>query len=402
MAVKLQGIRSLILVLLGLAVPVLAGAQRPAGGPFLVSLQAGERPADAHMAMNARGDFAVVWMAPGAQNGQGAVFVRRFAPGGAPVTGEIPIPSEGTSPIQETAVVVMDDGGFTVLLAEGLQIVARRYGPDGTFLGGRIVADRADIEFAVAARDNHGFVLAWSLRDGALPAGSALFVQAFGADGTPATPARRVSLVDVGLATHPAVAVGPDGGFVVAWEGSRPDPRGPSFGELYRPLAQRYDAAGNRLGGRIAVDVETAAFLVFPKVAVDAGGDFLVVWSRISGSGLPAGKEGIYARRFDADGAPLSGVWKLENGRNEPPLLAIDRTGNFVVGWQERQDIPVRLEDVFVQGFTADGNPLRPPLRVNRPDLAGFGPSLAGDANGNFVVVWSATPGLLAQRFRER
>ncbi|HEY3570082.1 MAG TPA: hypothetical protein VGP73_19275 [Thermoanaerobaculia bacterium] len=397
---RLQRIRGLILVLLGLAVPVLAGAQRPAGGPFPISLQAGERPADAHVAMNARGDFAVVWVAPGAQNGQGAVFVRRFAPGGAPVTGEIPIPSEGTSPIQETGVVMMDDGGFTVLLAEGLQIVARRYGPDGSFLSGRIVADRADIEFAAAARGGHGFILAWTLRDGALPIGSALFVQAFGADGTPATPARRVALVDVGLATHPAVAVGPDGGFVVAWEGSRADPRGPSFVDLYRPLAQRYDAAGNRLGGRIAVDAEIGAFLVFPRVAVDAAGDFLVVWSRISGAGLPARKEGIYARRFDADGAPLSGVRKLENGRNEPPLLAIDRAGSFVVGWQALQDIPVKLEDIFVQGFTADGDPLRPPLRVNRPDLAGFGPSLAGDANGNFVVVWSDLRSLLGQRFR--
>jgi hypothetical protein len=400
MSKKLQGIRGLIPVLLGLAVPVLSGAQRPVGGPFPINLQAGEEPSHTYVAMTARGDFAVVWMSRGTPNGLEEVVVRRFAAGGAPLTGEIPVPPVGTGPLLENAVVLMDDGGFVVLLAEEPRITARRYGPDGSFLGDRILVDNAYIDFAVAARDGHGFVLAWTLPNGALPTGSALFVQAFGADATPATPARRVALVDVGVAAHPAVAVGPDGGFVVAWESTRPNLRGPAVSGLYDLLAQRYDAGGNRLGGRIAVDEETTAFQAFPKVAVDAAGDFLLVWSRISESNPPARKEGIYARRFDAGGAPLSGVWKLENGRDAPLLLAIDRAGNFVVGWQEIQEFPPL--DVFVQGFTADGAPQRPPLRVNRPDLAGIHPSLAGDANGNFVVVWSDLKSLLAQRFRER
>ena len=81
----------------------------------------------------------------------------------------------------------------------------------------------------------------------------------------------------------PSVAALPDGSLVVAWESGVGD----------SVAAQRLEADGDKLGSQIVVATSGGQ----PDVAVAADGTFVVAW---------ASAAGVKARRFDANGAPLT------------------------------------------------------------------------------------------------
>src|SRR3954466_3060880 len=59
---------------------------------------------------------------------------------------------------------------------------------------------------------------------------------------------------------------------------------------------QRYDAAGNRIGGEVIANVNTPTFQFFPDVIGTDDGGFAAVWKDLSTSTLEY-------RRFDANGS---------------------------------------------------------------------------------------------------
>src|SRR5687767_3275143 len=68
--------------------------------------------------------------------------------------------------------------------------------------------------------------------------------------------------------------------------------------------------------------------------------------------------------------------------------VAVDSSGNFVVVWRSfGQD--GSSWGLFGQRYATSGAPLGPEFRVNTTTMGNqFGPSVASDASGNFVVVW--------------
>jgi hypothetical protein len=385
-------------ILLLFLLPALAAAQRPLGPPIPVNVpRAGlEGVGAAALAMNARGDFVVTWenVPVGGSGESRTVHARRFAADGTPATGDILIvkdPLDSQPP--GIAVTVMEDGSFFVVLPSYPDLVARRYGPDGFFEGESVVARRLFRgSFRVAALPDGGFALVWMRQTGDQ---LALIARIIGADGQPAGPERRVANGE-----DPAIAAEPDGGFVVAWIGEQPTPEDAHFNDRY-VLAQRFGADGRPLGERIAVQERFHGVAGNTQAAADADGNFLILWQE-EGELLPVGsrrefKDGIYARRFAPDGAPLTEVVEVEGFRAEAAQLAIDRAGNFVVTFSSSA---TAVSGTYVQRFTADGAPFRPPLLVI-PRTGGA--LVASDAGGNFVVVWSKNAQeILAQRYRKR
>ena len=86
------------------------------------------------------------------------------------------------------------------------------------------------------------------------------------------------------------------GNFTVVWQSDQQD--GNSWG-IY---GQRFNAAGQRLGGEFRVNTYTLDKQIAPQIAMDAAGDFMVAWQSFGqdGSGY-----GVYARRYNAAGAAL-------------------------------------------------------------------------------------------------
>jgi hypothetical protein len=391
---KLQGIRGLILVLLGLAVPTLAGAQRPFGPPFTVNAQTEDPQGPTDIAMSSRGEFVVTWETiPPTSAERRTILARRFAADGTPVTGEILVTDDPLESNLDKA-VMMDDGSFFVVLPQFPDLVARRYGPDGSFEGESVVAHQVGRSFySVAPRPRGGFVLAFAREN------LSLFTRIVGADGEPDGPERRFSQTSAPAGGSPVIAAGPDGGFVVSWIVAQEVPDQPHIGDYYL-FAQRFDANGAPVGGRIPVQGRLRGILNGPRIAEDQEGNFLILWKAggILGTGRNREVEnGVLARRFAADGTPRTGLLRLVGPEAQSLDLAMDRAGNFVVAWAQPNSEP---QGIIVRRFTADGAPFRQPIPV---DTKGSGPLVASDANGNFTLVWSGlTEEVLAQRFRKR
>ena len=144
-------------------------------------------------------------------------------------------------------------------------------------------------------------------------------------------------------------------------------------------------------------------------VATDAAGNFVVIWLKHSAGTA----RDVYARRFDADGAPLSDEFRVNTTTalvQSWPSIAMSPTGEFVITWTDnRLDPPVgdgMGSAILGQRFDATGTPDGPEFRVDTPVPAyRLGESeVAMDAAGNFVVTWwvgqaTGNASVLARRF---
>jgi len=141
---------------------------------------------------------------------------------------------------------------------------------------------------AVAADGAGGFVVAWQSfgQDGSL---SGVYARRY-SDGGPVGPEFRANTHTALAQTLPAVAASP-GGFVVVWQSDSQD------GDTWGIFGQLYDAAGTPRGAEFPVNNVIAGRQIAPAVAMAPDGRFVVAWSDFGndGEGL-----GVFARRFAA------------------------------------------------------------------------------------------------------
>lgn len=234
------------------------------------------------------------------------------------------------------------------------------------------------------ARDDAGnFVVAWVASDGS---GNGVFARRYAADGSPRGTAFRVNTYTVQNQASPAVAMDADGDFVVVWQS---DYQEAELAEIY---AQRYAADGTPRGSETRVNVEYRNNQFAPSVAMDAAGNFAVAW--IGGDYYPGDSgslQGIWLRLFNASGTPrTSDIHANTYTGNQQwlPDIGMSRTGEIVVAWQSYgQDL--FSDGVYAQRFGATGAKLGDEFQVNTMTAgAQSGPQVAVDADGDFVVAW--------------
>lgn len=138
--------------------------------------------------------------------------------------------------------------------------------------------------------------------------------------------------------------------------------------------------------------------------ARDSVGNFVAVW-RVSATGNPEAS-GIFARLYAADGTPRSDVISVgPAGSGREPAVAMDASGNFVIAWREFDPgglLGVARNRFRAQRFAADGTPSGGILnvgsiRINNSFLLfadSAGPTVAMDADGNFLVAWRRFGGI--------
>jgi phosphoheptose isomerase len=193
-----------------------------------------------------------------------------------------------------------------------------------------------------------------------------------------------------------SAAVDRSGNFVIVWQGE-------GTGDGDGIFAQRYNAQGLALGGAFRVNETTGGVQDQASVAMDADGDFAVVWT----SGHDAGTFGIFGQRFDAVGAAQGAEFQLNTyttSNQSNASVAMDALGNFVVTWSSYgQD--GSGDAVVARRFDAAGNGQGDDFVVNTATSGDqlFG-SVAIDQNGQFVIAWEGagegdTSGIFARRF---
>lgn len=209
----------------------------------------------------------------------------------------------------------------------------------------------------------------------------------FAVVGDPSGSEFQVNTYTLANQQNPAVAMNDAGGFVVVWESSAQGPNDNSG--IY---AQRYNASGTAVGSEFQVNTITSADDQLSKVAMNAAGNFVVVWESIDQDGNLY----VYARPFAADGTPVSDDIVVPAATISiftdlvRPTVAMDASGNFVVAWENYDDVNAN-EDIYARLFDVNGTAMGADFRVNAT-LANdqSSPMVAMNAAGDFVIAWQS------------
>jgi hypothetical protein len=382
--------RALIVGVL-VAIAGIASAQIPIGGEFLVNtVTSGDQsPSGRSIAMAPDGTFFVVW-----ESGNNAM-AQRFDALGVRQGPEFQVnPVSGYSPV--SPIVVADGRGeFVVAWTHGdspdygpWRILVRRYfgngAPDGLAI--HVSADTHAPDVAADAAGN--FVVVWN----AVPS-TEIVGRRYDTNGLPVGGEFAINTYTPGLQTDASVDYDASGRFVVAWRSTDQDGSNGIF-------ARRFDAAGMPQGPEFLVNSSTTGFQSSPRVAVDPSGAFLIAWVRLGGH------RGIFARRFDATGAPLGEEFRVDTSAHlfpGRPLVASDDAGNATITWTTSDG---GNADVAGRLFDASGAARGGEFRINTYTTGNqFDGSVAMDSAGSFVVAWGsvgqdgAGSGVVARRF---
>ena len=179
-----------------------------------------------------------------------------------------------------------------------------------------------------------------------------------------------------------AVARDAAGNTVVVWTSADQDG---SFDGVY---AQRYDAAGNAVGAEFRVNTTTIQTQSLAAVAMAPNGDFVITWSDASADG---GAYGVYAQRYNAAGVAQDGEFRVNSttaNNQYYSSVAMDAAGNFVIVWESfNQD--GSGYGIYGQRYNAAGVAEGGEFQVNTTTSGDqITASVAVDAAGNFVITW--------------
>ena len=156
-----------------------------------------------------------------------------------------------------------------------------------------------------------------------------------------------------------------------------------------------FTSSGHAAIGEIAdnefiVNTRTDSEQSNASAAMDADGDFVVTWvsDGQDGNGL-----GVFGQRFSADGAKAGDAFLVNTEKNrnqENPSIAIDADGDFVVVWQSFNQDGNNF-GIYGQRFSSDANEKGTEFQINTEiNSDQKNPDIAMDADGDFVVVWQS------------
>jgi hypothetical protein len=265
----------------------------PQGTEFRVNTYTTNSQWSPSVAMDADGDFVVAWQGRGVGDSLG-IFAQRYSAAGVPQGAEFRVNTRTTSDELLSSVAMDADGDFVVAwqsrqgIASDWGIYAQLYNAAGTPRGPefRVYADGA---LASAAMDADGdFVVTW-MSHGQDGSDWGIYAQRYNAPGVPQGGEFRVNTYTSGPQMNPSVSMEADGDFVVTWMSYEPD------GSRFGICAQRYRSAGVPQAGEFKVNTYTTDGQAYPKSAMDADGDLVIVWQS---DGQDGSEEGVYAQRL--------------------------------------------------------------------------------------------------------
>ncbi len=310
------------------------------GNEFLVNQHTDNDQFQASVAMNDAGDFVVTWTSEDQGDQDFRIYARQYHAEGT-VGDEFQVNTSPSGAHRDSDVAIDDAGNFVIVWNSdeaGSYVTYRRFDADGTPLGDQVgiesdTSQQADPTIAMAADGR--FVIAWDYFFD-------VRYMVFDAAGTALGPYAKLSESSVDIvAGKPAVAMADDGTFVIAYQETV------VLGS-YDVKAQRYDAAGGELGGRIQVNTTTSGHHTEASMAMDSDGDFIVTWTR----GTASDPAELLAQKFNSDGTPNGTEFQVDATPDQVPphaSLAMTNINRFVVTWTDQGDSGT--EDVFARQY---------------------------------------------------
>ena len=291
---------------------------------------------------------------------------------------------------QKNAAITMDKGGnFVVVWSSYGQdgssngIFGQLFDPNCSSLGEEfqinMTSSGNQAEPAVAMDATTGFVVVWQGPGLIEDDQEDIFARRFDPNGLPIGDEFQVNSDVNDQQLFPNVAINDDGTFIVVWESNNTLDQGDKA-----ICGQLYDSNGVEFGAEFFINAESSVCR-YPDVVADANGNFTVVWLEDKSSNL------IMARLFDPNGMPRTNTFEVSTiGFNSVtrPSIAMDVAGNFVVAWDGDPNL-AGMDDIHARLYDANGTPLGEQFLVNTT-LAGAQqyPQVAMNDSGEFVIVW--------------
>jgi hypothetical protein len=312
--------------------------------------------------------------------------------------------TSSTSYDQSHVWVCSDDSGNFVIAYSLADIYARRLdrngkplGPD--FLVNHAIATGNQNESFVACDPATGDFLVcgsdWGGIDGMLMGTLGRF---YAANGTPRGPDKFLNVTTANSQFEPHAAFSVEGRAMVVWTDAGLDGSAGCMGRMF-------DRNGAPLTGEFLINHASDQTQIDPTVAASRDGLFVVAF--VDASGTTGEPREILARLFDRDGVAVGPQFKVNGvsaGMQRDPHVAMDADGDFVVVWQDEAGNDGSGFGVFARRFDAQGNALGPQFSVAAGTLGNQrDPHVAMDFVGNFVVTWesdvSGTFDVMMRRF---
>ena len=313
-----------------------------------------------------------------------------------PIDGEFLINTTTTGAQQDCDVAADQFGNFVVVwssdAAGNRDIIARVYDGSGTPKGAEIqvVASPENEQHpAVAMFPDGSFVVAWEVD---LVSFDAILMRRYTGSGIPVGSAQQVEGRSDSDEWYPALGVAPDGDFVVVMDAGS---------EIY---VQRYDDTDVAIGLPFQANVYDFDTQTMPDVAVRADKSFIISWTSM---GQDGDQNGVFCRRFDWSGAGGSErqVNVYTTGDQNYSAIGVQSDGGYLVSWtSDGQD--GSFDGILAQRFSNTDVKLGTEFLVNTftPDDQSR-PGVAVNILDEFTITWysygqdGSGPGVFAQDF---
>jgi len=306
---------------------------------------------------------------------------------------------------QEKPVAVMSsDGNFIIVWESDDGIFAQSFDKNTSPIGTEFQVDNNLMgggSPCISINKNSDFLIAWHKS----PQGSSeydIYARKFSENGNPKELEFLVSSASPNEdQRYPVCGVDGNGNFVIAWQSSSHDDAN------YKILANKYDSEGNLLK-EFQVNTSDGEVLIYPSLAMNNDGDFIIAWMN---NGMDGTEWYIYGQRFDKNAEPVGEEFQVNSYETTYghwfPSVGMADDGNFIIAWQGNNRDGYDL-GIFARMFDSSGNPAGEEFRVNSPmDLDQMEPSVAMNSEGMFVIAWVSEGkrkyySINAQRFNEK
>lgn len=234
---------------------------------------------------------------------------------------------------------------------------------------------------AVAMDQNGNFVVAWA--DDADGNGVyEIMMRGFDENGKERFKQTKVNTKSDGQQRNPAIAMAPDGRFVIAWEDESDNAKTPQI------FVRGFKADGSQsFADR---NVETLAGVrLKPSVAMADDGSFVVAWEDDTDMN---GWFEAHAKGFKADGTDRLKTFTVNSrsdGQQRNPTVAMNGAGVFYIAYEDDED----KNDVFrikARGYQADGKELTADMWISDAGENAVDPVLCVNKKNEIVYAWTA------------
>jgi hypothetical protein len=241
------------------------------------------------------------------------------------------------------------------------------------------IKGHASFEPAIAGDSLGNFVVVWTdyrnargISGGTGSGGGDIYGQRFDSNGIPIGENFRVTddslLSDISYASQvfPRVAMNRSGQFVVTWQDNRPGgtPSDPTLASDVNIYAQYYNAKGNKVGSNFLVNDDTSGAQLNPDVIIRDDGSFIIIWEDVRN------QKAIFLQSFGTNGERIGNNKHLQL-KGERPKIAEFRNGDFVIVVSGRAQIFDRFSNPRQQAFNI---------------FAGFGYDVIVDPHDRIIV----------------